>query len=203
MGFLEIFGAGLDLFVTYLCVRATLWVWPLTLVSSLLNIWLYHHLSLYADTGLAVFYGASAIYGWIHWKRGTEDNQELAITRLDWRSTMRLGTITIASVGIVGTFLSEVSLPEVAYWDASAVVMSLVGQWLLCQKKIETWVVCFVADVIYTLLYFYKGIPVYGLSMLIYLGLAVWGFIGWYQQLAASKRQLETKAQSYSMEYGN
>mgnify|MGYP000713545896 CR=1 FL=1 len=79
------------------------------------------------------------------------------------------------------------------YLDATTTVLSLIAQWMVCKKIIENWILWFVVDAIYVFLYFYKDIPAHGVLLIIYLGLAVAGFIRWRKLMGKQQMALQAE----------
>jgi len=179
MNYLDFTTASLDLLTTYLYVVASMWMWPLTILTSLLNIFLFYKIGIYGDSGLALFYVVSSVYGWYNWQRGKRGSGELEVTTLSLRASMILAGITVTSISVLGFILKTTVHSTVPYWDATTTTLSILSQWLFCQKKIETWVLWFFADLLYLVLYFYKGVPFNGSITLVYLYMAVIGYVRW------------------------
>ena len=179
MDYLDFITATLDLFTTYLYVIASMWMWPLTIFTSLLNIYLFYHVGIYGDAGKALFYVVSAIYGWYYWQKGKRSSGHLEIGTLSWYSSGILIGVAITSITTLGYILKSTMHSTVAYWDATTTTLSIISQCLFCVKKIETWFLWFVVDSIYLVLYFYKGIPFNASITMVYLCMAVMGYFRW------------------------
>jgi nicotinamide mononucleotide transporter len=63
----------------------------------------------------------------------------------------------------------------------------LLGQWLLAQKKLETWYVWIVVDLLYVGLYLYKSLMLTALLYAIFVVLALAGLRAW-QRCGAQER---------------
>jgi len=61
--------------------------------------------------------------------------------------------------------------------------MSIVATILLAQKKIETWYLWIVVDIVCVFLFFKKGVVFLALEYLVFLGLATYGLLNWKKQL--------------------
>lgn len=179
MNYLDFTTASLDLLTTYLYVIASMWMWPLTILTSTLNIVLFYQIGIYGDSGMATFYVLSAIYGWYNWNRGKREEGKLVITTLSTDSAVFTAISVIIMIILLGTFLKSVAHSTVPYWDATTTTLSITSQWLFCRKKLETWITWFIADLVYLVLYFYKGVPFNGTITLVYLYMAIIGYVRW------------------------
>lgn len=176
---LDIVGAFFALLSTIFYVKVDTWAWPLGLVATVLDATLYGLTGIYGDMALTSIYFISMFYGWYIWTHKNNRDEQLEITRL----TLRLALI-LSGIAILGTFgvamlLKHFTNSQVPYMDATTTVLSLIAQWMICKKIIENWALWFVVDAIYIGLYLYKGIPAHSVLLVIYLILAIAGFIRW------------------------
>ncbi|WP_423063001.1 nicotinamide riboside transporter PnuC [Candidiatus Paracoxiella cheracis] len=181
---LDIVGAVFALLSTIFYVKADKWAWPLGLVATVLDATLYGLTGIYGDMTLAGIYFISMFYGWYMWTHKNNRNEALAITHLTWRVAFILCVIAVAGIFSVAELLKHFTNSQVPYLDATTTVLSLIAQWMICKKIIENWILWFVVDAIYVGLYFYKDIPAHSILLIIYLGLAVTGFIRWRHLIA-------------------
>ena len=107
---------------------------------------------------------------------------------MSWQNSIVLGIIALLSIEILALILKAHS--TVPYLDAGTTVLSIIGQLLICRKKIETWFIWFAVDTMYIYLYFHKGIPFHGIMAAIYLIMAVMGFYRWQQKLTSGSTTL-------------
>jgi nicotinamide mononucleotide transporter len=159
--------------------------WPLAIVSSLLYFGLFWSNRLYGDAALQIFFAAIAAWGWWQWLRGTQaDGTALRVRSLGTRGRQ----IALVSIGFgwpaTGLFLARYTDTDVPWWDAFPTAASVIGQWLLGRKYIETWPVWVVVNVVSVALFAYKGLWLTALLYLVFIALS---FVGWraWQRLAA------------------
>lgn len=187
MNYLDLTTASLDLVTTYLYVIASIWMWPLTIITSLLNIYLFYQIGIYGDSGMALFYAASSVYGWYNWNRGKREDGTIVVSTLTLKQGFILAMVVVSVIGVLGYILKTTVHSTVPYLDAMTTTLSVTSQWLFCKKKIETWVLWFVADLIYLILYFYKGVPCNGMITFVYLYMAVIGYVRWSRLLVQER----------------
>jgi nicotinamide mononucleotide transporter len=70
------------------------------------------------------------------------------------------------------------------YWDAFAAVLSLIAQWLLARKALESWILWIVVDVVSIGIYSAKELYLTAGLYVIFLGLAITGLMAWRRDLA-------------------
>jgi len=66
---LDITGAVLGIIYILLEYRASIWLWPVSIVMPLVDMMLYFEAGLYADFAMAIYYALAAVYGYIMWKK--------------------------------------------------------------------------------------------------------------------------------------
>jgi nicotinamide mononucleotide transporter len=169
----------------WLTVKQNIWCWPTGLVQVILFIFIFYNAKLYSDLILHVIYVVMQIYGWHHWLRGGKDKASLPV------STMRIpGRLTWGLVCILGTFawgwlMKSFTDAAVPYADAFTTVTSLVAQWLMARKRLESWWFWIAVDVIAIGIYFYKELYLTTGLYAVFLVLATIGFFAWRKDLRA------------------
>ncbi|HLD17234.1 MAG TPA: nicotinamide riboside transporter PnuC [Coxiellaceae bacterium] len=189
-----------SLISTLFFARASQWGWPAGMVSTSVNAYLYYRIGLYGELGLEALYFLSMFYGWYEWRHGGRQHRALPIRYA--RPRLKILLVILGSVGIVicTLFLENMTDSKVPLWDGSTTAVSLIGQWLTCQKYMECWMVWFVVDALYLGLYVYKGVPFHALKMAVYLVIALMGYWCWRQLwIEQSSRSLYNKTHGCSI----
>ncbi len=73
---LDIVTTVLGLVYIALEYRASIALWIVGIIMPALDIYLYYSHGLYGDAGMAVYYTAAAVYGYIVWKFGKKGRQQ-------------------------------------------------------------------------------------------------------------------------------
>ena len=180
MSWLEIIAAGLGLACVWLTVRRHIACWPTGLAMVLLYIVIFYQAKLYSDMLLQVVYVFLQIYGWYAWLHGGPDRTPLVVSRLPaWQISRLAGAgdrWQLPRWAARCTRYTDASFP---YIDAVATVASLIAQWLMGRKVLESWLVWIFVDVVSIGLYFAKELyPTAGLYV-VFLVLATWGWFEW------------------------
>ena len=180
---LEIAAAIVTLLSVLLTVRQSIWCWPVGIAGVGLYALLFWQEKLYADVGLQVVYVVLSFYGWYEWLYGGERGTELPATHAPRKQLVL--TIAVAAVAtvVLGTSLHRLTDAALPLVDSGLTCFSLVAQWLLTRKYIETWIVWVAVDVVYVamlatkLLYFTAGLYA------VFLILAILGYREWKRTL--------------------
>jgi nicotinamide mononucleotide transporter len=154
--------------------------WALGFVASLFGIVLYAAQGAWLMAALNGFYATMAVYGW--WSWGHDANAS-AITRFGpSRHALLLFTGVIGTLVLV--FLMRHLAPPADLLGMEAFITSfaMVATWMMGRKALEHWLYWMIGDsvaVVYNHLIGYDG---YAMLNLIYMALAVVGFVRWRRQ---------------------
>ena len=195
MSYLEFFASLSGLIAVWLSARAHIWSWPVGIVNVVLAFFMFYQVQLYPDMFLQVFFFATNVMGWWRWtnpKPGEENKRnELRASFLGWKRFGTLSAIGIAGTYILGTFAENLhelfprifTIPSAyPYADSFVTVMSIVTTFYMIEKKIESWIIWIMVDVLATYLYFSKGIKLYALEYMVFCFVASYGLWNWIKE---------------------
>ncbi|MBN1944519.1 MAG: nicotinamide mononucleotide transporter [Bradymonadales bacterium] len=175
----ELLATLFGLTCVWLTLRENIWCWPAGLVQVSLYIAVFYQARLYSEMGLHIIYVFLQIYGWYHWLHGGEDRGRLSISRLPPAVAARWAAIALASTVVLGWIMDSRTDAALPYWDAAATVLSLIAQWLMARKVLESWLIWILVDIMAVGIYLssalYLSAGLYG----VFLVLATSGFLSW------------------------
>ncbi len=192
--FYDLFGALTSLLSTYYFIRLDCKAWAIGLLATCVNGWLYWQKGIYADMCLEIIYFLSICYGWYRWSRPARPEHHNLLTYMTLKQWRYLGIAGLALYMVIFSLLITFSNSTVAKLDALTTSLSLTAQWLMCHKVIVTWVLWFIADAMYALMYLQKDLPAHTLLMIIYTGMAVMGYLSWRSGSQVSRLSHISKA---------
>lgn len=173
---LEAFAVSTSYACTWLCVRQRRFNYPIGAMSTAAYCVLFWQQDLVASAALNAYLTPSLLYGWIRW-RADADTRPVTHVERRWLPVY-LGVTAVAYVGAVavagalgGTFAAA---------DSVILVGSILAQFLLDNKKLETWVVWFAVDLVAIWLYLTSGLAIAGLQYVLFLVTAALGFRQWW-----------------------
>jgi len=175
----EAVAAALGLACVLLYVRQNLWCWPVGLAQVTLYAWVFFDARLYSDAGLQVVWIVLQLYGWLHWLNGGPAGRDsLPVGRIGRVAAAACTVLVLALTAGLGTLTSlfGAALP---YADAFATAMSLVAQFLIGRKILESWLVWIAVDVVSIAIYLDRALYVTAGLYVVFLGLAVRGYLVW------------------------
>lgn len=179
MSVIEIIATVSGLACVVLTIRQNIWCWPTGLLMVALYIWIFYDAKLYSDMGLQVVYIFLQVYGWYAWLHGGPRHSKLAVrvigpTRLAvWCLVAALLT---AGLGYTMHRYTDATLP---YWDATTTVLSLIAQYLMARKILESWLLWITVDVLAIGIYAVKELHLTAGLYAVFLVLATLGFFAW------------------------
>lgn len=175
----EVLGFITGALCVYLVAKQNIWNWPIGIANNVLWIVLFLTAGLYADSGLQVVYIVLALIGWWTWLYGGVDRSILKTSWTNVKEWVWLLVVGSAGFLIVYSVLLHLTSSTVPVWDALTTVLSLMATWGQIHKKIESWILWMVADVIYVPLYVYKGLTLTAILYVGFFALCVLGLVKW------------------------
>lgn len=164
---------------TYLCVRQRRINYPIGAISTAMYCILFVQYGLIASAVLNGYLVFSLIYGWIRWR---SDENARPVTHVQPKWWIAYGSVTLAAWGgamLIVLLLGGVLNPA----DAVILAGTILAQFLLDNKKIETWFVWAVVNVAAIYVYFSTGLPLAGFQYIFFLANTVYGYIEWRRSM--------------------
>ncbi len=158
-------------------------VYPTGIINTALYTWFcFSWWGLYAEGSLNFYYTAMSIYGWYAWTRKSNGGQPLQISpnnRKDW--TISIGFFIIAWA-VLFFVLKQYTKSTVPWGDSFASATAYTGMWQMARKKIENWMWWTLTNLASIPLYFSKGAVFTSFQYLVFLILAIMGWIEWHKK---------------------
>jgi nicotinamide mononucleotide transporter len=160
-----------------------IWVYPTGIVNTTIFIYLSVVAGLYAEAGVNFYYTIMSIYGWMLWSRQANGAPVLHITRsnrIEWRNALIFFALCWL---VLSWFLKKWTDSTVPLADGFASATAYTGMWLMARKKLENWLWWIATNIAAIPLYFVKGFVFTSFQYLVFLVLAVWGYVEWKRKL--------------------
>ncbi len=184
------------LLCVYWTIRQDIRCWPAGLVQVLLFIVIFYRVRLYSDVLLHLIYVGLQVYGWYHWRHGAAGVAPLRVTRLSGIGRVGWGLVAVGGALCWGFFMARATDAAVPYADAFTTVASLVAQWLMARKILESWGFWLAVDVVSVGIYLYKGLMLTAGLYAVFFGMATAGWIAWRRSLAGASGAEAVRAHS-------
>jgi len=158
-------------------------VYPVGMINTSIFIYLYIKHGLYADASVNFYYTVMSIAGWILWARKKDGHSVLIITKSDskdWRNALIFFTFCWIILLIVLKKFTDSTVPLA---DAFTSAAAFTGMWLMNKKKLENWTWWIITNLASIPLNFYKHLVFTSFQYLVFLVLAIMGYISWRKKL--------------------
>lgn len=185
MSWIEIVAVIFGLACVWLAVKQNIWNWPVGLVQVALYIYIFYGVKLYSDAGLQVIYIGVGIYGWWYWLHGGRDRAAVPVSSMTWSAIIRWSAIGLVGATGWGCFMAFKTDAACPYADAFVVAFSLVAQWLMAKKRLESWCFWTAVDVAAIGVYLYKDLYLTSGLYAVFLVLTIKGYRDWRRSWAA------------------
>lgn len=196
MSYIEFFGTIFTIWCVWLTARAKVLSWPVGIIGSILYLALFYQIRLYSDVFEQIYFLITGFFGWWIWlhpkdKLTKDINNELKITLNSPKNNIIYLFLIIVGTAILTFIVSNLHIYLPQYFteaaaypllDAFTTIMSFVAQWLLVRKKVESWILWIIVDIIGVWLYWVKGVKFISLEYLLFLIIACFGLVKWLKK---------------------
>ncbi len=183
---LEVIAFVTGAWCVWLVARQRALNWPIGILNAVAFLFLFATAGLFADAALQVVYIVLGLYGWWQWVYGGPTRNDLPVSTTTPRQWVLLAGIGGLGTAVLWWVLATRTGSTVPLPDAATTVLSLAATWGQCVKKVESWWLWIVADVVYVPLYAYKGLWLTGSLYLVFLTLCVIGLRAWRRDLVGA-----------------
>ena len=203
MSYIEFFGTILNVGCVWLVAKNKILNWPIGILGTILFMFLFFQINLYADFFEQIYFLITGFWGWWVWASGNKKvelgekpiEKLTSTSRFWWFVTIVFGTIALGyftanlHVYLPKFFVEPASFP---YLDAFTTVMSFVATIFLVHKKLDAWYLWILVDIIGIGLYWTKGVHLISLLYVVFLALATKGLMEWLKISKNSSSKIKT-----------
>ena len=190
----------------YYTYKRNIWVYPTTIISTFIFIYLFFNWGLYGETIINVYYTSMAIYGWILWQKNLEaDHKHVDVswaTKKEYLYATLLFALSFIFIltiyyfrpviqnGFDFSFINQCKLhySKIDFVDASTTAIFLIGMWMMARRKIDNWYFWIIGDLIMIPLMIYKGAVITSVQYIVLLILSFIGLIDWIKSAKNSQK---------------
>jgi nicotinamide mononucleotide transporter len=172
---LELAANGFTAAAIVLAGRNSVHTWWTGIVGCALFALLFGQSQLYADVLLQVFFIGTGLFGWWKWLRGA-GGAALPITHATGRSLVLSVPLGIAATACYGALLKFYTNAYAPFFDSAVLVFSVIGQFLMMQRRVENWAFWLLVNTIAVPLYYSRGLH---LTALLYAGFWINACASW------------------------
>ena len=191
--YLELFAVIMNITSVVYAKRNNILVYPTGLIGTGIFVYILLNFSLLGDTIINAYFFSMSIYGWYFWSRKKDEvfiNQVSTINQSEIKYLFILAISSLIFIYFVYDYFDKWN-NWTAYVDNITTAIFFVAMWLMARRKIESWIFWIIGDLITVPLYFYKGLTISSIQYIIFLILAVLGYISWKKILDKNHQKLK------------
>ena len=191
--YLELFAVIMNVTSVVYAKRNNILVYPTGLIGTGIFVYILLNFSLLGDTIINAYFFSMSIYGWYFWSRKKDEvfiNQVSTINRNEIKYLFILAISSLIFIYFVYDYFDKWN-NWTAYVDNITTAIFFVAMWLMARRKIESWIFWIIGDLITVPLYFYKGLTISSIQYIIFLILAVLGYVSWKKILDKNYQKLK------------
>jgi len=211
---LEFIAALFGIISVFYAKKENILVFPTGIISTALYVYLLSQWNLYGDLIINIYYTLMSIYGWYMWSRIIdENNSHIPISRTNTTDKFKaFGIFLFTSIFVIIVYryynvmpnnlnfsesihyaISNITSSSLAdfrkitpFLDTFTTGIFFAAMWLMANKKLENWILWIAGNIVSIPLYFVKGYGFTGIQYIIFLVLAILGYLAWKKHLNKS-----------------
>ena len=191
--YLELFAVIMNITSVVYAKQNNILVYPTGLIGTGIFVYILLNFSLLGDTIINAYFFSMSIYGWYFWSRKKDEifiNQVSNINRNEIKYLLILAISSLIFIYFVYDYFDKWN-NWTAYLDNITTAIFFMAMWLMARRKIESWIFWIIGDLITVPLYFYKGLTISSIQYIIFLILAVLGYVSWKKILDKNQQKLK------------
>ena len=185
--YIEFCAALFSIIGVWLTTKQIIWCWPVALAGLLLYAYIFFYSQIYLQAILQIFYIAMTLYGWYNWIHGGENSSELKISRLKGKESLIYFITWLIFSLIFGYLFNRYTQDPLPWLDSLTSVCGIITTYLMAKKILENWIIWIVNDIIVVGICFYQKLYISSVLYIIFIILAIYGFIEWRKELIKIK----------------
>ena len=187
MTILEIAASATTTISILLAGRNSIHTWWIGIIGCTLFCMLFYQAKLYADAVLQLFFIGASGFGWWQWLYG-EQGREKPISRAGPQKIALLAPIGILVTATYGYLLHYFTDAYAPFLDSGILVFSVIGQWLLMQRRLECWLFWLLVNTIAIPLFASRGLYLTAFLYGVYWINAIIAYRYWRSQMVSTEK---------------
>lgn len=179
VNYLEVFAVFTSYASTYLCVVEKRFNYVYGFISSAAYAVLFYQSGLFASALLNLYLTPSLLYGYFRWGKDS-NTRKIQWLPIRWYPVY----IAVTAAAFFGAYylMSYFGTPMI-WTDGMVLVLTILAQFLLDNKRPENWIVWFAVNVFAIYTYFTSGLFLAGVQYILFLMNTILGFIVWIKRM--------------------
>jgi nicotinamide mononucleotide transporter len=156
IGPVELGANGFNTLSIFLAGRNSVHTWWTGIIGGALFGCVFFEARLYADVTLQVFFLLTSIDGYRRWRSGPA--RELPVTKTRPSTLSKLALLGLLVVVGYGLLLHRFTDAYAPFVDSAILAFSVLGQFLLMQRRVETWLCWLLVNTLAVPVYWQRGL---------------------------------------------
>lgn len=166
---------------TWLCTRQVRFNYVLGVISTTLLVITFAQAGLYGSMALNLYLVPTVIYGWFIWGKDTNPRKVEHVKPKNMIFYLIFTALTWAGAFGVITFFGG----NMVALDGWLLVGTVLAQYLLDRKKVETWIIWVLVNIVSVYVYFESGLYLLAGQFVLFLANAVFAWFQWRKSMKA------------------
>lgn len=179
MSLVELAAALLGIACVALGAVRSIWNYAFGVASVALLCAVFFEHKLYSDALLQIFFVAANIYGLANWRHSQSAAGSVVVEMMTGRVRLGWALGCLCAIALWGWLMHRFTDASYPWPDAAIAIISVAAQILMARRKLENWVLWIAVDLGAIPLYALKEIWITMGLYVVYLALAIWGFLSW------------------------
>lgn len=168
---------------TWLCTRQVRFNYVLGVISTSLLVITFFQAGLYGSMAVNIYLIPTVIYGWFMWGKDSNPRPVMHVKPRNAVFYLLATIITwLGAWGVITYFGGNM-----VALDGWLLVGTVLAQFLLDRKKIETWIIWVLVNVVSVYVYFNSGLYLLAGQFLLFLANAVYAYFQWRKTLVKNE----------------
>lgn len=175
---LEIFATLITILSVFLAVKLKIAQYPIGIIGTILFFFVFWNANLYFSAALQVFFTFVQIYGWWYWTCG-DNGKRPKVTYEPWKRFWTVFVLGSCGFAATASYVAATTSAAVPLADAFIFGASVIAQWYLDRKRMQTWLVWGVVNVASIYVYSSQGLLLTTGTYVLLLLNTFWGYSSW------------------------
>lgn len=183
MSVLEIIAVIFSLGCVVLSVRRHVLCWPVGIVGIIAYGILFAQEKLFAEMTLQIIFLYQMIFGWTQWNK---NKKEFKIINIDKTDLLFHMMICVGLIIVVIIILNQFFHSSQPILDSSTAVISLLANYYLAKKIIQSWHLWIFVDVLFIGMFINQGLYLSALLYVTFFIMAIFGLMSWKKSMKSA-----------------
>ena len=180
----ELIAALLGAISVWLVVKRNVMAFPIGIVMVVIYAWIFFQAKLYSDMLLQFVFAVMQVQGWWVWKHSQHDSDDrIEVRSLSTQQWIYTGLIQLAGTFLLGYSMKRFTDASLPFMDAFATVQSILAQWWMNKRYLESWILWIAVDEVYLIIYGSKALVFTTVLYALFLVMAVIGYLEWRKKM--------------------